>query len=53
MGFALLAASPTVEEAVDVDNDKVCDLLCLQLVQKGERQLTWLIIKIDISFAFG
>ena len=35
MGFALLAASPKVDGAVDVGNDKACDLLCLQLVRSG------------------
>ena len=51
MGCAILTASQKGERQIDVDDDKVWDVLYLQLVKRGRGQSMWIMIRREICFA--
>ena len=53
MGCAILAASQKGEEPIDVDDDKVGDVLYLQLVKRVRSQLMWMMTRCEICFAYS
>ena len=51
MGCDILASSQKGEGPIDVDDDKVWDVLYLHLVRRGRDQLMWMMIICEICFA--
>ena len=51
VGCAILAASQKGKGPIDVDDDKVWDVLYMQLVKRGRGQLMWMMIRCEICFA--
>ena len=50
MRFAILAAIQKGEGPIDVNDDKVGDVLYLQLVKRGRSQLMWMMIRCGMCY---
>ena len=50
MGCAILAASQKGEVPIDMDDDKVWNVLLLQLVKRGRGQLMWMMIRCGMCY---